>query len=358
MSPRSAHRRGVRSITLVAIALTLSACGAAEPSGGVRASGAFPTAGAFPTPAQGSAATTPVATASEGETAVGSGAPAEPSGAPPEYRGPWPVPRWCQPDAAGVPDHGDVRLPILYYHRSQQPPPDFSSWSAARRADFITYDTLPGALALQLDWLSRNGYTTILPADLADHWSHGCRLPMRPVILTFDDGSPDWLTTILPLLRAHGMVAEFYVTLEAIARRTISWADVQTLATNGMGIGAHDVHHVQLAMRGPHRPPADEATMRAEVDGARQAIEEHIGVAPDSMAYVGGGFNPTLVGLVDMTGYQTARSVLHGLIQRWSDRLTLRVVRIGPYDDVTDRQSWSVDPGVPLFAAKVSGQTQ
>jgi len=30
-------------------------------------------------------------------------------------------------------------------------------------------------------------------------------------------------------------------------------------------------------------------------------------------------------------------------------------VRIGVYDDVTDRSTWAVDPAVPVFAAKVTG---
>ena len=38
-----------------------------------------------------------------------------------------------------------------------------------------------------------HGYTTILPRDLAAHWDDGSKLPARPVIITFDDGSRDWV---------------------------------------------------------------------------------------------------------------------------------------------------------------------
>lgn len=288
---------------------------------------------------------------------------AEPSSAagpssPAPYDGAWPLARWCTARASGQPTHDDVRLPILYYHRAEQPPSTFWSWPAVRRRAFIDYDTLPAALGLQLDWLKVHGYTTILPSDLAAHWLHGCRLPSRPVILTFDDGSPDWVTTALPLLRAHGMVAEFYVTLQAIARHEISWSDVRILAANGMGIGGHDVHHVQLAMLGPNRAPADATTMWSEVDGARQTIGARVGSKPDSMAYVGGGFDATLTALVERSGYTTARSILRGVIQRWTARFALRVVRIGPYDDVANRGLWTFDPALPLFAAKVTGRAQ
>ena len=55
--------------------------------------------------------------------------------------------------------------------------------------------------------------------------------------------------------------------------------------------------------------------MWAEVNGARQTIGSKIGVLPDSMAYVGGGFDPTLEALVQKAGYTTARSILRSIVQ-------------------------------------------
>lgn len=194
----------------------------------------------------------------------------------------------------------------------------------------------PSAFAAQLDWLVAHGYTAILPRDLAAHWDHGKRLPARPVILTFDDGFRDWVTTVLPMLVARHMVAEFYLTLDAIARTNITWDEVRALAAAGNGIGAHDVHHVQLAMLGQGLPNASEAVMWTEVHDIRAVITREVGTAPDSMAYVGGGFDATLEALVRRAGYTTARSVLRGIVQVPSARFELRVVRIGAYDDVTD----------------------
>lgn len=248
-------------------------------------------------------------------------------------------------------------MPILYYHRSEAPPASFSSWSRERRARFLTYDVIPAALDAQLDWLSAQGYTTILPRDLAAHWDRGAPLPQRPVILTFDDGFHDWVTTILPMLQAHQMVAEFYLTLAAIADGAITWSEVRTLNAAGEGIGAHDIHHVQLAMLGPHRAPASPKTMWAEISGARAVIGQHVGVVPDSMAYVGGGYDATLEALVAKAGYTTARSIIRGLIQSKADRYLLRVVRIGGHDDVVDPSSGQLVPGLPTFVARMHGLT-
>ncbi|HEY7937147.1 MAG TPA: polysaccharide deacetylase family protein [Candidatus Limnocylindrales bacterium] len=256
---------------------------------------------------------------------------------------------------AGLPAIPIGAVPILYYHRVEAPPPDYSTWTKSQQAAFIDYDVIPAAFAAQLDWLAANGYTTILPRDLAAHWDNGAQLPAKPVILTFDDGWRDWVTTVLPMLQARGMRAEFYLTLTAIADGNISWPDVQALADAGEGIGAHDVHHVQLAELGDGKPDAAPATMWAEVNGARQAIGGHIGVYPDSMAYVGGGFSPELEALVEQAGYMTARSIRRGIVQTIETRYELHVVRIGPYDDVTSRVSWTIDPALPTFIARMHG---
>ena len=244
-------------------------------------------------------------------------------------------------------------VPILYYHRIQSPPAGFWSWSQARRNHQIAYEVLPSAFAAQLDWLSGHGYTTILPRDLAAHWDLGAPLPARPVILTFDDGTPDWTRTVLPLLRRHGMVAEFYLTLDAIRNHSITWPEVRALASAGNGIGAHDVHHVQLANLGRGRPDASTTTMRAEVTDIRAVIEAHVGVPPDSMAYVGGGFNDTLMNLVRQAGYSSARATVSGRRQSVANRYALRVVHVGWQDDVANERLGTIVPGLPTFARRL-----
>jgi peptidoglycan/xylan/chitin deacetylase (PgdA/CDA1 family) len=245
-------------------------------------------------------------------------------------------------------------VPILYYHRVQPVPKDFSKWSKARQRRFLEYDALPKAFVAQLDWLQANGYTTILPGDLAAYWDHGKALPAKPVIITFDDGSRSWTKRVMQALQEHGMVAEFYLTLDAIKADAIDWGDIRKLVAAGNGIGAHDVHHVQIAgLPGGHDAPA--ATMWREINDIRAIILANTGVAPDSMAYVGGGYDKTLLGLVAGAGYTTARSINRGIVQTVDRRYRLRVVRIGANDDVLDAQKQTLRPGLPTFAARLRG---
>jgi peptidoglycan/xylan/chitin deacetylase (PgdA/CDA1 family) len=250
------------------------------------------------------------------------------------------------PLAAGV-------VPILYLHRVVPPPSNWKTMTPAQRTRFLAYDVLPAAFEADLDWLKANGYTTILPRDLAAYWDHGTPLPPRPVMITIDDGHPSWNATILPMLEERGMVAEFYLTLDAIRTQSITWRQVKALADAGMGIGAHDVHHVVLA--GPGARPFTSQQMYVEVRAARVIIREHIGVEPDSMAYVGGGFNKTLIAVVKKAGYTTARSIIRGIEQSEENRFQLRVIALAPHDDVEDVYSQRIDPALPDFVAKVTG---
>lgn len=259
------------------------------------------------------------------------------------------VPATAAPSA--VPRAAEGVVPILYYHRVEPIPAGFANWSKKSRDMFLVDDTLPYALVAQLDWLKAHGYTTILPRDLAAHWDSGKPLPRRPIILTFDDGFADWRTFVLPQLQKRRMVAEFYVVLANVGR-SISWDDVKTLAKARMGIGSHDVQHIQLAAG---VPTASAASMRYQVTESKRQLEARTGVTVDSLAYVGGGYNDTLMQIVHDAGYLTARSIERGVQQSPAIRYHLHVSRVGWHDDVTDLYRGTLAPGLPTFAKRVSG---
>ena len=246
-------------------------------------------------------------------------------------------------------------MPILYYHRVSDPPPGFARWSKAQRERFLTYDVLPVAFEAQLDWLLANGYTTVLPRDLAAAWDRGVPLPPKPVIITFDDGTHDWTRNVLPALRERGMIAEFYVTLAALTSGGMSWPELRAIVAAGNGIGSHGYHHWQLTGFGRSRKPFTEAQMRREVQASRDLLARKLGVVPDSYSYVGGGHDATLRRLVAEAGYTTARSISRGRTQDVSRRYLLRVVRVGSRLDVRSVVRGTLVPGLPGFTRLMGG---
>jgi peptidoglycan/xylan/chitin deacetylase (PgdA/CDA1 family) len=274
----------------------------------------------------------------------------EPPGtaAPEEIPTPSPVP----------PTPTDAVVPILYYHRVEPLPMGFDAWSAAQQKSFLQYDVLPVAFAAQLDWLAAHDYTTILPVDLTRHWATGSALPAHPVIISLDDGTHDWMTTVFPLLQRHGMVAEFYTNVRNVYRGALSFDDLRVLAAAGNGIGAHGIDHVQLAgFAGGARPYSDAQTFK-EIAGAKAILEREVGVIVDSMAYVGGGLDAALIEMVRAAGYTSARTIIRGTMQHPDQPFELRVVRIGVHDDVVSIRAGILDPGLPTFAAMVRARGQ
>ena len=246
-------------------------------------------------------------------------------------------------------------MPILYYHRVQPVPQTFSKWTKAKQKRFLEYDALPKAFVAQLDWLVANGYTTILPGDLAAHWDHGTPLPPKPVIITFDDGSRSWTKRVMQDLQQRGMVAEFYLTLDAIKADAIDWSDIRKLVAAGNGIGAHDVHHVQIA----GLPGWPRSAGGDDVEGDQRHPWRHPGQCRGS---------PGLDVLRRRRIRQDAdasrcRCRVHDRpLDQPRDRpdgrrgaISLRVVRIGANDDVVDPRKQTLVPGLPTFAARMRG---
>ena len=79
-------------------------------------------------------------------------------------------------------------MPILEFHVIARPSP------AAPFAEL--YDP-PATFRAQLRWLAGHGYRTVTLDELVRAWHGEGRLPARPVVLTFDDGYPQDVTTVL-----------------------------------------------------------------------------------------------------------------------------------------------------------------
>lgn len=90
------------------------------------------------------------------------------------------------------------RLSIFYFHRVlERPDPLLPSEPDARMFDRI------------LSWIGAQ-FRVLDPLRACEMLYDGS-LPSRPAVITFDDGYRDNCTVALPILRAHGMTAGFFV---------------------------------------------------------------------------------------------------------------------------------------------------
>ncbi len=115
----------------------------------------------------------------------------------------------------------------------------------------------------------------------------GGSLDDSPVVLTFDDGTTDWVDHALPVLERHRAPATFYVATDFVERSVpfpgdaapISWAGLGELVASGLAtIGSHTHTHALLDR-------ADGPTTAGELDRSIELIGERLGVICEHFAY-------------------------------------------------------------------------
>ena len=124
--------------------------------------------------------------------------------------------------------------------------------------------------------------------EAADRLGGGAPIEGPPmVVITFDDGTADWVDEALPVLVAHQAPATFYVATDFVESARpfpgdatpISWAGLGELAATGLAtIGSHTHTHALLDR-------ADAATAADELDRSIGLIGERLGVECRHFAY-------------------------------------------------------------------------
>jgi peptidoglycan/xylan/chitin deacetylase (PgdA/CDA1 family) len=162
-------------------------------------------------------------------------------------------------------------------------------------------------LADQLAWLADEGYAFVPLASVLETAAPAG--PRSALIVTFDDGYSDFLTSALPILQRCGVpVAVFLVTdlLGQSARwtgsnpqaRLLSAAQARTVKKLGVTLGSHTLTHADLtALR------ADE--LSRQLTTSRQALID-LGETFYSLAYPWGQAGRREAAAARTSGYQCA----------------------------------------------------
>jgi peptidoglycan/xylan/chitin deacetylase (PgdA/CDA1 family) len=226
--------------------------------------------------------------------------------------------------AAGLPhDAVDLRrargphlvVPILMYHYIRVNPVAHD-----RLGDSLSVS--PRDFAAQMAMLRRAGVHTVSLADILAALGGGPSLPAHPVALTFDDGYADFSSAALPVLRANGFRATVFVVSGFVGRPGyMSAAEVVAAARAGMTIGAHTVHHLELA----HIPPR---LARVEIEVSRQQLEQLTGQPVNDFAYPYGDTSRAVQAMVAAAGFHDAVTTLFGSSEEPRQQFSLTRVRI------------------------------
>jgi peptidoglycan/xylan/chitin deacetylase (PgdA/CDA1 family) len=203
-------------------------------------------------------------------------------------------------------------LRILTYHRI-----------ASDRED--PFAVSPEEFRLQMDLLARGGAVTDLDRAI-DQEGNGQGNGVRGrVVLTFDDGTADFVEAALPVLAERGLPAMLYVIPSKVGTPGfVSWSDLERLPVQGIRIGSHSLDHVSLG-----RLPRED--VRRQVAVSRSILEQRLGVKVDSLACPFGtlrDFGEIVKEEARAAGYRTACTSINGVNRRDLDPLELRRTKI------------------------------
>lgn len=223
-------------------------------------------------------------------------------------------------------------IPILMYHQILADPLPV----------FRKYTVTPGAFATQMGWLARAGYTAINLDCLLAARRGESKLPLRPVVVTFDDGFQASVDHAVPILQRHSFTAVFYLVAGLMGQNShwlraergitfplVDWATARQLQAMGFVCGAHTLTHPRLT-------EISAADCRSELATARLTMEQQLGRPIQHLAYPFGAYDETVRGIASDVGYRSACSVRIGLSNADDDLLALHRVPITGQDSLVD----------------------
>ncbi len=189
--------------------------------------------------------------------------------------------------------HRMVKTAASTYDRIRPPEPGtvVLAYHRVGGGSGLEVDLDPADFADQMAWLAAEA-NPIPIADAVDEL--GATTPARSgsVVVTFDDGTADFVEHALPALVDHGVPATYYIATEFIDDQRpfpddgtpMTWGGLaEAVATGLVTVGSHTHSHAVLDKLSPDQ--ADEELRRAA-----ELIEDHLGVTADHFAYPKGVF--------------------------------------------------------------------
>ncbi len=199
-------------------------------------------------------------------------------------------------------------VPILMYHKIGTEPNNDAVISQERFAE-------------QMAYLRQHQYTPVTLDELYAYLTEKKPLPIKPVVLTFDDGYRDTYEIAMPLLKKYGFRSMMFIPAGDVGKN-ISWAELKEMKAAGMEIGSHSYSHTDL----------DELSRQeqaAEISRAKQMFDKELNQNTRWFCYPNGSFNKTTKELLAANGITMAVTINPGWVTAGDDVLTLKRVWVG-----------------------------
>jgi peptidoglycan/xylan/chitin deacetylase (PgdA/CDA1 family) len=206
-------------------------------------------------------------------------------------------------------------VPVLMYHR-------------VNVDDVAEHYAIPESLFREhMAYLAAHDFVSVLPDDYEAFLEQGKPLPDKPVMLTFDDWSPDHFEVVRPILDEFGFKGVFFVFTNVLSLPR-DGERLRVLSDEGHVIAAHSVHHYYLTQTPCDKDwkccqgfaPCTLEQIRYEIEESKRILEEQTGAPIRSFAWPGNYFSDTTVAMALQAGFSmtfaVGREVLESGVRR------------------------------------------
>ena len=166
----------------------------------------------------------------------------------------------------------------------------------------------------QMKFLVDNGYNFITPSELLDSWDNGSSLPVKPIIITFDDGYIDTYKNVYPILQKYNAKITLFVITDYLNLypNYLTWHQARELQASGLvDIQSHTLSHFSLI-----DPRLSNQELRNQIYGSKQSIEWYLKKPAEYIAYPGGKYTIEVEELTKEIGYRAAFTADYGLAHK------------------------------------------
>lgn len=205
-----------------------------------------------------------------------------------------------------------VKLPILMYHSMLKE----EKYQGA-------YVVSPDMFQSDLEYLKKNGYTTVVMQDLIDYVNKKAPLPEKPIMITFDDGYYNNYLYAYPLLKKYHMK----MVLSPIGACTdifsdsgeadhpnyshCTWNELKEMMDSGcVEVQNHTYNlHSEKGRRGAAKKWGEsvgqyEAVLTTDLMKVQNEIKDHTGWLPTTFVYPFGEVSSASIPVVKKLGFQ------------------------------------------------------
>ncbi|MGA8355294.1 MAG: polysaccharide deacetylase family protein [Solirubrobacteraceae bacterium] len=216
---------------------------------------------------------------------------------------------------AGVaPAARDVAAPVLMYHVINPAPAG---------APFPGLYVPAPEFEAQMRALASAGFHAVTLQQLWRHWQQSVALPVKPVVITFDNGYQSQYSNALPILRKLGWKAVENMQLTGLppSQGGLSDAQIRGLIAAGWELDTQGISHADLITVTPSQ-------LHYQVAVARQAIQHRYHVPVNWFCYPSGHYDAAVVQAVKQAGYLGSTTVVPGWAGPGSDAYRLPRLRV------------------------------